>query len=671
MKKYWFFVFIIFISFRSIGQQVSFLNDNKIYLDSLENVVKTNSSDSLRCLNSYKLSRFFLGTKKVKESKAYLDTANTLSRKSQFLTAVSQYYNAHRFLENNDIVGYEKALRSTYNALKKYNNRFAFRLRVVIIEEICIQLEQRNNEKESMQLLLKEAIPLAEKADAKEIMSDIYLGLAMTLMNRDLKIERQKARNYLKIAQDLIEKTTENSTTRERTKLTIYLTNAENETKLKQFNNAKVMLDKAFALLSKYPKSNMFNMYYFAEGVYYTDLNQHEKALLSYEKGIKSCLLLNDQFRINDLKNAQNDSYFALKKYKESKENLEYRIKHENFTLNRNQEYRKLARVYALLGDRKKACLFYEKHIVLNDSLNNSNFENEIVTLDAKFNKVENEKKISQLLAQKEKSELVAKNDKLKLLLLGLTAIILLISTVFFWKYYQNQKKLNTQKELNFKQELQTLESKQELAVSNALLEGEEVERKRLARDLHDGLGSMLSGIKLYMSKLSIDTVQNSPVIIENVNNQLDNSIKELRHIAQNMMPESLLKLGLEASLKDLCLKFNSNNLAVEFQYYPESNQILESKQIIIYRIVQELIHNVVKHAKASQILVSCSQSDSMFLITVEDNGVGFDSKKSNLFDGMGLKNIKNRVEFMKGKLDIDSQSQKGSVFNIELNIAN
>jgi two-component system, NarL family, sensor kinase len=216
---------------------------------------------------------------------------------------------------------------------------------------------------------------------------------------------------------------------------------------------------------------------------------------------------------------------------------------------------------------------------------------------------------------------------------------------------------------------LQTLESQQELAVSNALLEGEEVERKRLARDLHDGLGSMLSGLKLYMSKLSSDTVQNAPVMIENVNNQLDNSIKELRHIAQNMMPESLLKLGLEASLKDLCLKFNSDNLAVEFQYYAENNTISESKQIMIYRIVQELIHNVVKHAKASKILVSCSQNDAVFLITVEDNGVGFDSKKSNLFDGMGLKNIKNRVEFLKGKLDIDSQSQKGAVFNIELNI--
>jgi two-component system, NarL family, sensor kinase len=427
MKKYWFLLFVVFISFDISGQQEPYLDDHKMYLDSLKSVIKNTTSDSVRCLNSYKLSRLLFRAKKVEESKVYLDIANKLSGKSKFLTTVSQYYNANKFLKNNDKVGYEKALRSTNNALKKYNNKFAFRLRVVIIEKICMQLEQRNNETASMQMLLNEAIPLAEKGDAKESISSIYLGLGMTLMNRDLKIERQKASAYLKIAQDIIEQTTENSTTRQVTKLTIYLTNAENEIKLKQFKNAKVILDKAFDLLSKHPKSNMFSMYYFTEGVYYTDLNQHEKALLSYEKGIKSCLLLNDQLRLNDLKNAQNDSYFALKKYKESKENLEYLIQHENFTLNRNEEYRKLARVYALLGNHKKSYEFYEKYIVLNDSINESNFENEIITLDAKFNKVQNEKKISQLLAQKEKSELVSKNDKLKLLLLGLTAIILLI----------------------------------------------------------------------------------------------------------------------------------------------------------------------------------------------------------------------------------------------------
>ena len=196
-------------------------------------------------------------------------------------------------------------------------------------------------------------------------------------------------------------------------------------------------------------------------------------------------------------------------------------------------------------------------------------------------------------------------------------------------------------------------------------MQGEEIERKRLARDLHDGLGSMLSGLKLYYS----GTEQTNKKESQEINNQLDNSIKELRQIAQNLMPESLLKLGLIAALKDLCSRFSNDKTLIEFQEFGVQNNISESKQITVYRIIQELINNALKYANASEILVNCSQNQNIFLITVEDNGSGFDAKKSNLFEGMGLKNIKNRVDFLKGELEIDSQPETGTVFNIELNV--
>jgi two-component system, NarL family, sensor kinase len=309
--------------------------------------------------------------------------------------------------------------------------------------------------------------------------------------------------------------------------------------------------------------------------------------------------------------------------------------------------------------------LYSEKYIALNDSLNNTKFKNEIVALEAKFNKTENERKISQLTAQKEKSELLAKNNRLNTWILGLIAGFLLVLAGFLWKFYQNQKTLNIQKEINFNQQIHSLKDQQKLAVSNALLEGEEVERKRLARDLHDGLGSMLSGLKLQLSKLS-----NSATELKEVNNQLDNSIKELRQIAQNMMPESLLKLGLNAALEDLCMRYLSSSLSIEFHSLGIQDSISESQQIAIYRIVQELINNALKHASASNILVSCTQNSTRFFITVEDNGKGFDLKKETSIISMGLKNIKNRVEFLNGKLEIDSEPENGTAFNIELNVA-
>ena len=187
-----------------------------------------------------------------------------------------------------------------------------------------------------------------------------------------------------------------------------------------------------------------------------------------------------------------------------------------------------------------------------------------------------------------------------------------------------------------------------------------------MARDLHDGLGSMLSGLKLHLSKLTNDNATD----LKNVNNQLDNSIKELRQIAQNMMPESLLKLGLNAALQDLCLRFSSSTVLIEFHSLGIQDSISESQQIAIYRIVQELINNAIKHSNASSILVSCTQNGSRFFITVEDNGKGFDVKKQTSVVSMGLKNIKNRVEFLNGKLEIDSEPENGTAFNIELNVA-
>ncbi len=209
------------------------------------------------------------------------------------------------------------------------------------------------------------------------------------------------------------------------------------------------------------------------------------------------------------------------------------------------------------------------------------------------------------------------------------------------------------------------LENQQKLSVSNALIEGEEVERKRIARDLHDGLGSMLSGLKIHLKLAEKDNVSTTEVTT-----LLDNSIKELRNISQNLMPESLLKLSLEHALRDLCMA-NSNTITnVEFQYLINKSNLSKNHQIFIYRIIQELLNNALKYANASEILVSCSQNKETFFITVEDNGIGFNvSERSNT--GMGLRNIKNRVEFLNGKLEIESIINKGTSAYIELKVKN
>lgn len=207
--------------------------------------------------------------------------------------------------------------------------------------------------------------------------------------------------------------------------------------------------------------------------------------------------------------------------------------------------------------------------------------------------------------------------------------------------------------------QLKKVEQEQELKLIQALLDGEERERLRVARDLHDGLGGALAGIKL---KLSHD-----PAVDEKVVAQLESSISELRRIARNLMPERLMQSGLETALKDLCASFANPKLEIEFQANGISQDIPLTTQVNIYRIIQELLANSVKHSGATKIIVQCIQEGKQFLVTVEDNGKGFSVTDPQHSNGLGLNNIHNRVKNLRGSMDIVSEIDEGTSVNIEL----
>lgn len=190
-----------------------------------------------------------------------------------------------------------------------------------------------------------------------------------------------------------------------------------------------------------------------------------------------------------------------------------------------------------------------------------------------------------------------------------------------------------------------------------------------MAKDLHDGLGGMLAGVKINLSTWSSHHL--NPELHRDfykILNQLDNSVAELRHVARNLMPESLLNFGLETALHDLCEFYTRKDLDIYFQPINIEKDLPLKIQLNIYRIVQELLANAVKHAEASNILLQCSQSDDNFMITIEDNGKGFEKDIEKTSKSMGLRNLKNRVNYLKGKMEVSSDNQ-GTTVNIELNI--
>ncbi len=659
MKKNILLILVI-LNVNYIHSQRSFsLGDDKKYIDSIANIVKTTKSDSIKCIYSFRLSKLYMMTRDYKNAHLYLDIGNGLCNRFPYLKAESTYYNTLPILEKGDSKGFVKSLIKTNEDLKRFNNKQAYRLRVVIIQNYGIMLQNEGRESEAMSMMISEAVPLALKSEDDEITSHVYKAIGVNLANAD---QRKKAEFYLSKAEFYVERAKKKSPTLSENKVETYILHAENLIELNKLKDAKIVINKIILMLSKYPESNFNNTFAFVQGLYYDKLKNYDLSIKKFNEGIKNCELSNDSLSSNRLKTGKYEVLIKQKKYEQAISEIENILKLVTFPDDRKDHFKALSETFYKIGDSKKAYDYSRKFISLNDSLSNIQFKDKVATLEAKFNKNENEKKISQLLAQKEKATLVAKNNQLNILLLSLLASVLLISIFIVWKYFKNQK---NQKEIDFNQKLELLENKKNLDVTNALLQGEEIERKRLARDLHDGLGSMLSGLKLYYS--GVEHANKNEFL--QVNLQLDNSIKELRQIAQNLMPESLLKLGLIAALKDLCLRYSNDKTIIEFQEFGIQNSISESKQITIYRIIQELINNALKYANASEILVNCSQNQDTFLITVEDNGSGFDAKKANLFDGMGLKNIKNRVDFLKGELEIDSQPQTGTVFNIELNV--
>jgi signal transduction histidine kinase len=159
-------------------------------------------------------------------------------------------------------------------------------------------------------------------------------------------------------------------------------------------------------------------------------------------------------------------------------------------------------------------------------------------------------------------------------------------------------------------------------------------------------------------------------VVFERSLDMLDTSIKELRRVAHNMMPEILTKFGLDEALKEYSNTVNATNLlAVKYQSLGMGARLDKATEIIIYRIVQELLNNILKHASASEAFVQLIRENDRLNIVVEDNGKGFDTALFESSKGAGWANIRSRIEYLKGQVDIHSEPGKGTLVNIEFNV--
>jgi len=244
--------------------------------------------------------------------------------------------------------------------------------------------------------------------------------------------------------------------------------------------------------------------------------------------------------------------------------------------------------------------------------------------------------------------------------LAGSSIILLLIVAIIVYTFL-HQKKVN-----HFRQKIHDEEIRNQQSVFNALQEGQEKERTRLAEELHDGIAAKLSGLKMNLEYLKTNSHENIN-LIETIFKGMAETVDEVREISHNLQPYFFNEKDLEQLISTYIDQLNSQNTCkYGFSFNSSHEALAVTIKLHCYRIITELLYNVYKHSKASLASVQVNIEENKVEIVIEDNGVGFYNNETN---GIGIMNIRNRIKICKGSLHIDS-SEKGTsvIINIPIN---
>jgi len=323
------------------------------------------------------------------------------------------------------------------------------------------------------------------------------------------------------------------------------------------------------------------------------------------------------------------------------------------------QLYTLLADINNDRGNFARAANYYSLAMPLKDSLTDVDKNRLIYAMESQYRTAEKDKKIAsdRLVILQQHATLA---DKSLWLVITISLAFLIISCLLF--YHWHSRRMHIQKVILLQQEERTRSLL-------AMTQGEEKERKRIASALHDGIVGMLTAVRLHLMKAQ----KKKPILVDDeefndVLMLLDQALSEVRKTAHNLMPELLLQHGLPEAIRIFCNSIQKAQQAqIDFQYYGFIGQLNKHFELFVYRMVQELIQNVLKHAQAERMLVQLSQHEHILTITVEDDGVGIAGK--DIGNGAGLISILNRIHDLNGTFNIETGKDGGTSVVIEFDL--
>ncbi len=582
------------------------------------------------------------------------------------------------------------------------------------LANIAYVYRQQAKFEEAVSYLIK-AVQIAEEIDNKTLLAGIYIQLALIQYNRKIYADAKK---YASEALPLYHASENKQGSA--TALTIIggCFSEEND-----FINAKKYIEQAYSLNKALGDKRQI-------ATSSSNLAEIELSLKNYEQCIKYCnAAITELKALNVVINligtyiTRGKALIALKQLDDAKQDIELALKLSRTGRYKAQERRAteaMALLNAAEGNHAHAFELMLKTNVLNDSiLNESNSrqinelrtqyetekkQKEIILLNDKnklqqlslanknleiekqllsinnqqldinnkdllIQQKENDVKQKSLLTNQQKQKIQSLNQENQIqalaikqrntyLIIALLLFLFLVSTGYF---------IYNKRQLKAKAQLQEEINKQQDLAARAVLVAEERERRRIAGDLHDGVGQLLSAALMNLNGMfqKLKLTGEMGLQAEQTLSIVNDSYDEMRSISHQMMPNALLKSGLAFAVKEFLDKIDKDMIKINLETIGLSQRLDEQTETVLYRVIQETVSNVIKHAEANKLDIVLIKDEEGISITIEDNGKGFDKSKTDLRTGMGMGNILSRVEFLKGTVDIDSTIGKGTLVAI------
>ena len=396
----------------------------------------------------------------------------------------------------------------------------------------------------------------------------------------------------------------------------------------------------------------------FMAGVY----NAQQK----YKKAEEYCLqalrirqLINDSFAIALSYSDLGDTYQAAGNLDNAKENYSASnvyVRKLNYPDFISSNLKQLSDIAYKQNDYKTAFDYYQQYTAIKDSLFQLASAKQVEELSDKYETSEKAE-----IIQRQKFQI----NKRNYLIAGALGLLVLGSLLAysFYRRYRLKQQAKLQQEIVRQQDLAT----------RAIIAAEETERKRIAGDLHDGVGQIMSA-----ARMNLSSIQNEiPFASEEQRNRfdkvvalIDDSCNEVRMVSHNMMPNALLKSGLALAIREFIDKIDRNVIQISLYAEGLNEKIDANVETVLYRVIQECVNNVIKHSGANRLDISLINEIHSISATIEDNGKGFDTRNKANFEGIGLKNIQSRIDYLKGSVEWDSMPGKGTVVAIIVPLA-